>query len=284
VLVSALLLVPAVFADIVGSPAGSGTKNAGTYGFRNGQGWSLQGDEEGAGAGILPTISGATATVTTDVSDEHNTVFYLSPQVVTSDLTAGTTGRWMASFVYQVGGTMMADGAAFVIHNDPLGPAAIGTLNGGSGLGYQGIDNSVAIGFNVYSASNPLHIGTGHTGETDLLYMSTALGSTVSPGGSYANDPTVTGNPPFTITGPDPIHVTLTYDQSTTTLTESLMDMTTGATDSYTYQVDIALIVGADARNLQAKIPGTAYVGFTGGTGGSTSVQTISNFVFIENP
>ena len=271
-----LLLVPAALADIVGSPAGSGTKNAGTYGFKNGDGWSIQGDEEGAGAGVIPTITGAAVQITTDVSDEHNSVFYLSPQVVTTDITGGTKGTWSASFIYQVGGTMLADGAAFVIQNNEAnsnafglgGANSAGTLNGGSGLGFQGLDNAVAVCFCVYSQSNPLVGSGGHPGECGIAYNSFALSSTLNPGGTYPNDPTVTGNPPFSISSGDPILVTLTYDQSTTTLTEDLMDMTTGGTDSYTYpDLDISLIVGADARNLQTTSPGTAYIGFTGGTG-----------------
>ena len=274
-----LLLVPAALADIAG--------------FKNGLGWSINGQELGAGAGMMPTITADTVQITTDVSDEHNTVFYLSPQVVTTDIVGGTTGKWMASFVYQCGGTMMADGAAFVIQNNnalnaltngTMSAMSVGTQNGGSGLGYQGIDNSIAVAFDVYSASNPLHVGTGHMGQTDLVFSSTTLGSVSNPGGTYANDPTVTGTPPFTLTGPDPIQVTLTYDQSTTTLTQDLTDMTTGATASYTYTVDFALVVGADARNLQTPFPGTAFVGFSGGTGGATSIQTFSNFTFIENP
>jgi hypothetical protein len=272
VLALGLMLVPAALADIVGTPAGFGTKNSGLGGLKNGDGWT----ENKNNVGNPPLISGASAQVTDDVSDEHNTVFYLSPQVV--------TGPWIATFTYQVSGTKLADGAAFVIHNDPLGANAGTAQDGGSALGYQGIDNSVAVAFNVYSQSNPLHPGTGHVGETDVLFLSNSLGVTMPPGGTYANDPTKTATIPFSISSGDPIQVSLTFDPISATLTETLTDTATGGTDTYTYNIDISLIVGADSRNLITSTPGTAFVGFTGGTGGSHAIQTFSNFTFIENP
>jgi len=64
-------------------------------------------------------------------------------------------------------------------------------------------------------------------------------------------------NPPHTF------QVTLSYDG--TNLTEMLTDLTTSSTFSHAYPVNIAQVVGQ----------GTAYVGFTAGTGGATSVQDI---------
>jgi hypothetical protein len=267
-----LLLVPAALADIVGSPAGSGSPNAGNGGFKNGAGWQLNGSFV---SGNGPSITGPALQVTDDNGNEHNTAFYLSPQVV--------TGAWTASFIYTCGGSQRADGSTFCIQNDPGGAMAGTNQDGGSALGYQGIDNSVAVAFNVFSTSNPRTSGA-HPGETDVLFSSLAMSMVRAPGGQYVNDPTMTGNPPFDITSGDPIRVTLTYDPKTTTLTQAMTDMTTGGTATYTYTIDVALMVGADSRNLQAAVPGTAFVGFTGGTGGATAVQTFSEFTFIENP
>jgi hypothetical protein len=272
VLAAGPMLVPAALADIIGSPAGSGSKNAGFGGIKNGDGWTANKNN----VGDPPTFSGASVQVTTNVSDEHNTAFYLSPQVI--------TGPWTATFTYQVSGNKAADGAAFVIHNDPMGATAGTAQDGGSALGYQGIDNSIALAFNVYSQSNPLHIGTGHKGEVDLLFSSNALGSFNPPGGTYSNDPTQTATTPFSISSGDPIQVTLAFDPVSATLTQTLLDTATGGTDTYTYNVDVSLVTGADSRNLQTPFPGTAFVGFTGGTGGASAIQTFSNFTFISNP
>ncbi len=69
----------------------------------------------------------------------------------------------------------------------------------------------------------------------------------------------------------DPIQVSLVYDGSNY-LVESLKDLTTSSTYSTTYTVgSLATVTGGSM----------AYVGFTGATGGATSIQTISNFSFV---
>src|SRR5262249_60643067 len=66
--------------------------------------------------------------------------------------------------------------------------------------------------------------------------------------------------------------ITLTYDGVTHTLTETIHDPTPGQTNNgdftTTYTVDIAGQIGAD----------TAFVGFTGGTGGLFSLQDLLNW------
>jgi hypothetical protein len=262
VFAAGLLLVPVARADI--------------NGFKNGKGWTTNSNFTPP---VPPTFNGASLQITTDgMGEQHNTSFYLSPQIV--------IGSWVASFTYTVGGSMAADGATFCIQNDPAGPAAGTNQDGGSALGYQGIDNSVAVAFNVFSTSNPAAGGSGHAGETDLLYLSNALGAGVQPGGSYTNDPTVDGNPPFSLVGGDTIQVTLSFDPIGANITQTLMDTTTGGTAKYVYPIDISLVCGCDNRNPQTPpgYLGTAFVGFTGGTGGSTSTQTFADFTFTEFP
>jgi hypothetical protein len=66
----------------------------------------------------------------------------------------------------------------------------------------------------------------------------------------------------------DEVQVNLSYDG--TTLTEDLTDLANGDTYSASYATDLSSVLGS----------GTAYVGFSGGTGGLASTQTISNFSF----
>src|SRR5262249_25665059 len=66
--------------------------------------------------------------------------------------------------------------------------------------------------------------------------------------------------------------VDLTYDG--TTLTETITDLFSKQTFTTSYEVDIAKFVGGD----------TAFVGFTGATGGNFSLQDILTWTFDEDP
>lgn|GEM_PF-4116286 len=80
---------------------------------------------------------------------------------------------------------------------------------------------------------------------------------------------------PVNVASGDPIKVSLFYNAAAETLTESLADTTTGGVYTHTYTgIDLATTLGGS----------TAILGFTGGTGGSTSTQVISNFTFTSQP
>jgi hypothetical protein len=141
-----------------------------------------------------------------------------------------------------------ADGFAFVIQG--AGNTALGS--GGGGLGYQGIGNSVAIKFDL---SDNAGEGSNSTG----LYVNGA-----APTGG-ATDLTPTG---INLHNGRAFRATLTYDG--TDLFVTLRDLTSGASATQTYTVDLAGLVGGS----------TAYVGFTGATGGLTAVQDILNWTY----
>jgi len=152
-------------------------------------------------------------------------------------------GGFQASFTYQdvTGGG--ADGVAFILQNSPAGTAAVG--GAGGGLGYSGVTPSAALLLNVYQTAG-IGFGTNGTGA-----------------GSYA------GTAPVSIANGDPINVSLTYVQPLLEVT--LTDATTLAAFSTNFNVgSLPAILGSD----------TAYVGFSGGDGASTSVQTITDFAY----
>jgi len=142
--------------------------------------------------------------------------------------------------------TVGASGAAFVVQNSTNGPSA---LSDGC-LGYCGIGPSGAVIFDVE---------TGFQGDafTDTGY--TANGNA----GGYSS------TLPLDLGAGNPIAVTLKYDGSV--LTEHLADLNTGLTYDTNYVVNLASTVGG---------ANTAFVGFTGATGSSASVQTIDSFTF----
>jgi hypothetical protein len=160
------------------------------------------------------------------------------------------------SFSFQLS-SAVADGFAFTIQD--AGTTALGQLGGGLGYGVNpnggttgGIGKSVAIKFDIYSnsgeGSDSTGIFTNGAAPTNPAVSLTSSGIVLSSG--------------------DTIAAQLIYNG--TTLTLNLTDTVTNKTFSYAFTVNIPSIVGAN----------TAYVGFTGGTGGSTAIQNIKTWTF----
>ena len=151
------------------------------------------------------------------------------------------------NFTFQLT-SAVADGFTFTIQNDS--PTAVG--GGGGGLGYGAITNSVAIKFDLYSNSGE---GTDSTGlYTDGTLPTTPAIDMTSSGVVLLNGNTIAGQ--------------LVYDG--TTLTLNLTDTVTNKTYSHAFTINIPSTVGAN----------TALVGFTGATGGYTSIQNIKTWTF----
>jgi len=151
------------------------------------------------------------------------------------------------SFQITPGTATLSDGIAFVMQN--TGITAIGPDGGGLGYGGTsgGIAKSVAVKFDIFDNSGE---GTDSTG----IYTNGAT-------------PTI---PAMDMTASDVdtksthvMKVHMVYDG--TTLTMTITDATTNATFTTSWPINIATTVGAN----------TAYVGFTGGTGGNTAIQDI---------
>ncbi|MEX0677394.1 MAG: hypothetical protein WD063_09980, partial [Pirellulales bacterium] len=148
------------------------------------------------------------------------------------------------------GTAVSADGITFTIQN--AGLAALGTAGGG--LGYVGIGTSVAVKFDLYD-------NTGEGPNSTGLYLN---------GAGVVDSMSLAG------TGID-LHsghvfsVSMAYDGSTLDVT--IIDTVTLATAMQSYMVDIPAIVGGD----------TAYVGFTGATGGLTAIQRVLNWTYDES-
>jgi hypothetical protein len=152
-------------------------------------------------------------------------------------------GGFQASFTYQ--GTGAADGAAFVVQNDPRGPAALGAAGGA--LGYGGITNSAAVEFNLYATKS-----VGYAFQTN--------GGT----GVY------TSASPINLASGDPINVSVLYLNGVLSMT--LTDSVARTSFTTNTALDIPTVVGTNM----------AYVGFTGGDGSAVSTQVISNFTFVS--
>jgi len=148
--------------------------------------------------------------------------------------------------------TSVSDGFTFTIHNSTKVNWAIG--GNGSGLGYQFIDNSVAVAFNLHDS------GVANT-STVGVYTGGA-----SPQGGAVNFQALGLN----LHSGDPFHAHIVYSGNTLTLT--LTDKTIGVTATQNFNVNIANSVGAS----------TATVGFTGSTGAFTAIQNILNWTYTN--
>ena len=154
----------------------------------------------------------------------------------------------------------IGDGFTFVIQNQGL--TALGSSGGGLGYGVSAVSGtgalitkSVAIKFDLYSNSGE---GTDSTG----IYLDGAVPTVPS------TNLTGTG---IVLRSGDAMHAHIVYDGTNLTLT--ITDATVNASATVVYAVNIPAVVGAN----------TAYVGFTGGTGGSSSTQDILDWTY-SNP
>ncbi len=152
-----------------------------------------------------------------------------------------------------------ADGFTFTIQN--AGPTAIGGLGGGLGYGPDpdtgtpaGIAKSIAIKFDIYNNSGE---GTDSTG-----IFANGVSPTIP-----AVDLTSSG---IVLASGDTISAQLVYNG--TTLTLNLTDTVTNNTFSHAFTVNIPTTIGGTS----------AYVGFTGGTGGYTAIQKIQSWTFTS--
>jgi hypothetical protein len=197
-------------------------------------------------------VNGTRAELTDGGGGEAGSVFSASPVDVT---------RFSSQFSFQLtAGAGTADGFTFTIQG--VGPTALGPAGGGLGYGPDhaggtgGIGRSVAVKFDLYDNEGE---GVDSTG----LYTNGAA-------------PTAAGSVDLTGTGVD-LHsgdtfdVVLAYDGTTLRVTET--DTSTQRSAGQAYAVDIPGTVGG----------GTAYVGFTGGTGGQTAVQDILTWTYAPS-
>ena len=187
-------------------------------------------------------------------ANEASSAFYNTPVNIQSFTT---------DFTMQLSGAV-ADGMTFTIQN--VGPTALGPSGGGLGYGPDlptnpdpspntPIAKSIAVKFDFFSNAGE---GTDSTG----LYANGA--SPTIP----AIDMTSSG---VILASGDTMAVHLAYDGTNLTLT--MTDSVVNATFTQTWPINIPQTVGGN----------TAYVGFTAGSGGSSSSQKVETWSFTSN-
>jgi hypothetical protein len=213
-----------------------------------------------AAQGTTMTFNGSTdlddsrLQLTNGGANEASSAFYNTPVNIQSFTT---------DFTMQLSNAV-ADGMTFTIQN--VGPTALGPAGGGLGYGPDlptnpdpspntPIANSVAVKFDFFSNAGE---GTDSTG----LYTNGASPTTP------AVDMTSSG---VILDSGDTMAVHLAYDGTNLALT--ITDNVVNKTFTQTWLINIPQTVGGN----------TAYVGFTAGTGGSSSSQKIETWSFTSN-
>ena len=210
----------------------------------NGFFWTMQNV-----GGNATTIANNVLTLTESTGSSAHSAFFNAPLYI---------GNFLATFVYQdltIGG---ADGAAFVLQNDPRGPTAIG--GGGGSLGVSGITPSAELEFNIYA------------GGGENVGMAFNTNGVTGAGGANGN---YTPTTPVNVASGDPIMVSVRYAYGTVSIT--LTDTNTSPASVFTTNIvtgDLTALLGGD----------TALVGFTGADGGTVSSQTITGFNYFTYP
>jgi serine/threonine protein kinase len=156
-------------------------------------------------------------------------------------------------FRFKISPGNTADGFTFCIHGGE--PTAVGAPAGG--LGYQGVPNSVAVKFDLFS-------NEGEGPNTTGVYLN-------------GDKPTNAGAIDLTPSGID-LHSGRTYDATIDykdkKLTLNITDVENPAKKfSRTFDVDVPATVHGS----------TAYVGFTGGTGEVSAIQDILSWTWQSN-
>jgi hypothetical protein len=190
------------------------------------------------------TVTGGALQVTDGGTFEGRAIWYS---------TAVNIQQFTTDFTFQItpASASIADGMTFTIQNQGL--TALGGI--GQALGYQDIKTSVAVKFDLYNNSGE---GVDSTG-----FYTNGAAPTVP-----AIDMTSSG---LNLHSGDVMHAHLTYDGTTLTLT--LTDTVTNVAFTAAQVINIPATVLAN----------TAYVGFTGGTGGNVSTQNILSWTYQAN-
>jgi hypothetical protein len=223
---------------------------AGTAGF-------VQDDADGTG-----DVEGQWVLRLTDnVGNSWNAAYLAQPRHIN-----GFTANY--EFSMNPGTGDPADGMTFIIQqNDPTSPAALG--GGGGAMGWNGLRNSFAVKFDNYPGQlNQIGVYQNGMDITD-----------------DASDPRNRNVPVSTFNFEAAQHFTveMKYSDLAKNLAVTIDDVGNAATAplTYNFNVDIPTMVGGLTGAGNPNGSATAYVGFTGATGGEAAEQDVFKFSYV---
>src|ERR671914_463027 len=182
-------------------------------------------------------------------------------------------GGFEGTFQWQISRTGQAEGAdgfAFVVHNARLlFPRGLALGDGGDGIGYSGIPNSLAVEFDTLQ-NPPEEFGSG-LGDPNNNHVSVQSRGTLpnSADPTFSLGSTTQGPPAIPLLADGNVHrAKVVYVPGTLTV---FLDNLTSPVLSV--PVDLGTTLSLDN--------GQAWVGFTGATGGRSQAHDILSFSFV---
>jgi uncharacterized repeat protein (TIGR01451 family) len=286
---------PSLFAQISIGPGGFNSTNVCSYSSSIPSGCLVVGNGDA-------TVSGTALQLTTSMGNQFGSAWAVTPQMVGNGFSTTFT------FQFTNPSSTPADGIAFVIQNATTGLSAIGYTGGNGGaIGYgdddgnsspySGIPNSLAIEFDSFQ--NPWDPDADHVAvqSCGIGYNTSHHNQSCSVTGGSSTTSTLGITAagalaafPITITDRNPHTVTILYNPPGSYCNASNPDDTNN------------LCIYIDQQNVTTPVPvltvpvnlsslltlgnegTTAYVGFTGATGGSWETQDILSWSFSGQP
>ena len=195
-------------------------------------------------------ISGTSLELTNGSGSEDGSAF--------TDALVSTEG-FTTNFTFTQSGS--ADGFCFVLQNNSP-TENLGAASDGGALGYEGMPSSIAVKFDIYNNTTEGNDSTGLFVNGDEPTV---------PSGSIPAEASVSmSNSSVKLSSGDTMSATLTYNG--TTLSETILDTKLNLGFNTSYAINIPATIGS----------GTAYVGFTGATGGAASTQKVATWTYTN--
>ena len=197
--------------------------------------------------------------LTSNTTNQQSSAFYETP--------INPSESWSTQFeitMYETSDGLPADGIAFLLQNDPRGNKAVSTSGQGGAMGYAGILPSVGTEFDIYDL-NPgdppaNHIGIIENGDP-TKYLECATENTIAaPCDKEFNFPLYSKES-------TPVFGWITYESASSTLSVYASNNATQPCEPLLRTV----------TNL-ATLGGSAYAGFTSGTGSGDAKQEVLNW------
>ncbi|MEP0916901.1 GDSL-type esterase/lipase family protein [Leptolyngbya sp. DQ-M1] len=207
--------------------------------------------------------SGNVLRLTSDQQLQAGTAFTTTPIDIYGNTSFSTNFRLRFSGVR---GTNGGDGMTFLLQNSSAGANAVGVAGGS--LGYSGINDSLAIKFDTWQGSGELsnnYVAVLTNGDSTTTYNWTDQNYVTYRAQAQA---------PFDLNGSGTIlNAWVDYNGVTDSLQVYLSNTSTKPTTALiSTKIQLSNVVGSQA-----------FVGFSGATGGATSIQDVLNWSFSSS-